>query len=83
MLTHHEFIRAWVHIGPTHHFGHNPAARRKGSSGPHGTRRKTAKCVRYRAEDRRGRNAARKLRRHVRLHPGDASAVSALVRLGD
>lgn len=82
MTTHHDFIRAWVHVGPTPYFGHNPAARRKGSKGPYGVRRKTAKCERYRAEGRRERNAVRALRRHVRLHPSDTSAVSALARLG-
>ncbi len=36
--------------------------------------RNTKKCAVYRARGRREMNRARKLRRHVRLHPGDLAA---------
>ena len=35
------------------------------------------KCRRYRAEGRRERNLARKLRRHVRVFPDDVQAFEA------
>jgi len=38
-------------------------------------------CTRYRNEGRGLRNKKRKIRRHIKRHPGDASAVKALAAL--
>ncbi len=50
----------------------NGGTRRKKGNRKHDRNR--AKCVRYRDEGRKERNALRRLRRHIHSHPADVSA---------
>ncbi len=83
-MTREEFFAAWFYGGPTPHFGHV----RKGSPSPKPSKggeakkgRNKVKCTRYKTEGRREINARRRLRRHIKRHPGDAAAIAYLSRV--